>query len=202
MPSSYSNPVFPPPSPGVQTAILRTQTHHSPTNNNLRVYALGLASLRHVRIAMAASQMTNLEPAPQWWVVNAYCALKFPQRDLSPIGSGANELALSPSVVTIPSLGARTMAILDLYLPRYPEVLFVNLYFSTYLDGPTAQTYVMGYPDGAPHSYDGMFLTPSGPGVFLRRDEGGAHDGPFESARKRPLADLRADGCDAPRRRG
>ena len=170
---------FPPPSPGRQTATLYPEERRSPTENQLRVYRLGLSALRRVRVAMKVSPMTNQVAYPGQWWCNARSTLRFPERDLFPVGSGPNgnkDIHFAPSLVPVPALGAGLMSVFELYLPPQPEVESVTFYFSSELDPPAAQTYVFGYPDSGRHDFDGLFLTPSGPGSFLRREPGDGGD--------------------------
>ncbi len=185
---------FPPPSPGVQIATLFCEENRSPTQNSLRVYALGLPALRRVRVAMKVSPMVNQLTVPIRWWANCRATLKFPRRDLAPVGvpvsslpaqgpaGGSTDVHLSPSLVIVPSLGAPVMAIFDVFLPTLPLVDYVTIYFSTENKDPSAQCYVFGYPDGGRHDYDGFFLTPYGSGVYLRRTPGDGGDDDDEHA--------------------
>jgi hypothetical protein len=169
---------FPPPSPGVQTATLYVEQGKSPTQNELRVYRLGLPALRRVRVAMRPSPNTNQMTVPGRWWCSCRCQVRFPKRDLG----GYPDLWLAPSLVTIPPTGAGIMSVFEVFLPRLPEVDSVTFYFSTELKDPALWTDVWGYPDGRDHNFDGFFLTPYGSGVFLRRAPGDGGDDDDEHA--------------------
>ena len=170
------------PSPGVQSTLLYVEAKRSPTQNELTVWALGLPALRRVQVAMRVSNRTNQVQHPAPWWVNARATLAFPLRDLAPIGTDYTDIHFAPSLVPIPPLGAPLMMILELYLPALPQVASVTFLFSAQLDDPATDTVVVGYPDSQPHDYNGLFLTPYGSGVFLRRQPGdNGNDDRFQS---------------------
>jgi hypothetical protein len=130
----------------------------SPTKNVLTLNVIGL---RRAFIAMKTSIDTRGVRQTVRWSANVFGTLATPS-DLAP--SGGTNITLAPSVVPIPELGAQYMLVLTCYWPAQPTIKSLSVFFTAGTVVPAGRTFVWGWADTVPHNFNGVFLTPSGPG--------------------------------------